>query len=296
MNKGERLTYILNQIQKIGKKTDRILASTEDKAVLDLVSAVKKATNRIRGMLIEEYGKGRFAMNNISVILAQIDRLFSNLILNLTDIENDTSWGMMNFKKMVDVAMADITDLMKVVGARLPKGFTGVNSDVLISAFDTTRMSIMGATEDVKRAVSRTMQQATFSKMKWGDIERALFNEDMFFQNMSEGRLSLIAHSELFKVYRTAQKDMASRMGVKYYQMEGPIDTHISMICRDYIGRVLTEKEWLGVEPMVFIYGLHPHCRHRWIPVFPEYEKEIKPYLGGRLLTPEQQRIIRRVA
>jgi hypothetical protein len=82
---------------------------------------------------------------------------------------------------------------------------------------------------------------------------------------MTAARAEMIARNEVASVYR--QTRMAGAEGYDYFEMTGPRDMKTSSICDRHIGQIKTRAEWQRIHPLVFVYGLHPNCRHSWDPV-----------------------------
>ena len=80
-------------------------------------------------------------------------------------------------------------------------------------------------------------------------------------------RADMIARNELFSVYRQTSKKASDDSGVELFQMIGPMDSRTSAICAAHVGQVKSAAEWITIHKLVFVYGLHPNCRHTFDPV-----------------------------
>lgn len=83
----------------------------------------------------------------------------------------------------------------------------------------------------------------------------------------TKGQAGQVVHDSLFSGARQADLANGNAAEAEYYHMMGPVDDRITQICYEHVGMILSREDWLAVDPLVFLYGLHHRCRHKWVAI-----------------------------
>ncbi|WP_457755187.1 phage minor head protein [Thermovibrio ammonificans] len=256
---------ILRRIKELEKKLTELSQKYDSKVVKEFLDTWEKGLLRLESWIAKNYKEG-MSVDDLVPLLSQIDFVLQELIVKpLADVTDDES--LFN-KRILPALQQSFREVITAYGLSMTN--VVLSPEVAKAVYTSYKSSIMKATEDVKVTVSRVLTQATISPMSIDDIMRALKAEDGFFRGVTKHRLETVARSELHRAFRTAIEEVNKEKNYRYYKMVGPVDERTSAICRRYVGKIKTREEWLKISPYVFSYGLHPNCRHQWIPV-PDY-------------------------
>lgn len=255
---------LIRRIKELEKELTKLSKRYDSTVVREFVETWEKGLLRLENWLAQNYKEG-MSVDELVPLIAQLDSVIHELIIRpLADVTDDESLFNRHILPAIQKAFKEAVTAYGVKMAVV------LSPEVAKAAYLGYKTSIMKAAEDCKVAVSRVLTQAAVSPMSIKDIMNALKGEDGFFRSISKFRLETIARSELHRAFRTAIEEVNKERGYKYYKMVGPVDERTSAICRRYVGKIKTREEWLRISPHVFSYGLHPNCRHQWIPV-PNY-------------------------
>jgi len=256
---------LLKKIEELEKKLTELSKKYDSKVVRNFLETWEKGLLKLENWVVKNY-KEEMTVDDLVPLLSQLDLMIQELIVKpLADVTDDESL----FNRYILPALQEsFKEVVESYGLSMSN--VVISPEVAKAVYTSYKSSIMKASEDVKVTVSRVLTQATTSPMSIDDIMSALKSEDGFFRGVTKHRLETIARSELHRVFRTAIEEVNKERGYKYYKMVGPVDERTSSICKRYVGKIKPKEEWLKINPYVFSYGLHPNCRHQWIPV-PDY-------------------------
>ena len=256
---------LLKRIKRLEREIRKLSKRYDSRVVREFLETWEKGLLRLENWIARNYKEG-MSVDDLIPLLSQIDFVLQDFIVRpLADVTDDES--LFN-KRILPALQQSFREALTAYGLAMTN--VVIAPEVAKAVYTSYKSSIMKAAEDVKVTVSRVLTQATVSPMSIDDIMNALKAEDGFFRGISKHRLETIARSELHRAFRTAIEEVNKERGYKYYKMVGPLDERTSAICRRYVGKIKTREEWLKISPYVFSYGLHPNCRHQWIPM-PDY-------------------------
>jgi len=248
------------RLRKLEKRIEE-QTKTENRAVRAFLSAVRKGASRVIELLTRYYDPNAIA-EIYTPLLVQVEKALTSLFgSEILDLKDSSSWVNRYLFPALEEGFKDALFLFGEKGIVL-------SPELVKTSYQSTKIAIKGATDDIKNAVSRVLLQASaVSDMTLNEVMDALIDEHGFFRAVPKYRLETIARSELNRAYREAFNLVNKELGAKKYRYIGPLDERTSAICRANLGKVRTKEEWLKLNPLVFSYGLHPNCRHRLVPV-----------------------------
>ena len=251
------------RLKRLEKKIEE-QTKIENKAVKDFLGVAREAISRVIELLARYYNPKAVA-DIYTPLLAQIEKaLVAVFAARVLDLKDRDAWVNRYLFPALEAGFRDAIEIFEDLGV---KRLT-LSPELVKVSYQSTKIAIKGATDEMKKAVQRVLLQASVvPDMSLDEVMDALVDEHGFFESIPKHRLETIARSELNRAYREAFNLVNKELGARKFKYVGPLDERTSAICRANLGKVRTKEEWLRLNPLVFSYGLHPNCRHRLIPV-----------------------------
>lgn len=261
----------------------------------NMVRRVRQELDRLRDLVDED---GRLKPGRTPLQLRQI---VANATRHIIAFEQAVDSGL-----PISRALRDAYELARADGEALlstladfriePEAFFTSDPEPMFAAFEFEKILVKGAGRAQQQAIAYLTAELveTLGAMEtrglYAPLERVLDTIAYRATRPLAWRVNhvmTVARSELTRVYTQTLTDASTRAGFRLFKHIGPIDPRNAvdivkankrglidprwsgMGSRDFIGKVLHERQWTLVSPLWNRYGLHYQERGTFIPVPP---------------------------
>jgi len=202
--------------------------------------------------------------------LSNVMRLHNEHIVNA-----GVDWATEYYPEIVNQSIELMNEFKSITGISLDT-FTDIDKMQIRTSLESWKGSLIQAGDSYKQFASKTITEHIMAGVGTkADLINKLMDSDGLLPTSRmtrKTRAGWQARNELIRISRetNAIKDRDE----KFFRMAGPVDSRASKLCLRHVGRILSRKEWLKINPRTFNEGLHFSCRHKWYAIRKEWLDE----------------------
>jgi len=210
----------------------------------------------------------------IQLDIARTEATLSNVVrLHQQHITNaGVDWATKYYPEIVSDSIERMNEFKSFAGISIDT-FADLDKTQVRVALESWKGSLIQAGDSYKQFASKTITEHIMAGVGTkADLIKKLMDSDGLLPTSRmtrKTRAGWEARNELIRISR--ETNAIKDRNEKYFRMAGPVDSRASKLCLRHVGRILSRKEWLKINPRTFSTGLHWACRHRWYAIKKEW-------------------------
>jgi hypothetical protein len=269
-------TALLTEAEKLAQVADAIGRAF----ATELARVLRDLERELRRLVLDAQAGSQTALSR-AVRAAKLRR------------ELQTALDAAGYPQLTETATSDALDrlveqLGQLRGAAKLAAFTTSDQTRILALKEIARLDLLGAGEELRNALWRTLAQGLYSQRKVVDLLTDLADA----VDLEETKLRTL-YDTTVSIFGRQMEAMKSRDGDVYAYI-GPIDERLRPFCREHVGKVYTRAEIDALDngqlPNTFLTGGGYNCRHTFQAV--SKFSELRDLAGTDQRIPEVQQAI----